>query len=60
MESEEFPLVLAGGNLTHADSKLAALLSDKLKKEFPKAQITLPTVEIAEAGALLAINIFHL
>jgi N-acetylglucosamine kinase-like BadF-type ATPase len=60
MDEEEFPLVLAGGNLTHKDSRLAQLLSEKVKKALPKVKVLYPSVEIAEAAALLTINIFHL
>jgi hypothetical protein len=55
-ESEPFPIVFAGGNLTHENSKLASLLSEKLKKELPNANILMPVVSPAVAAALLLIE----
>jgi len=54
MEKEAFPLVLAGGNLTHDNSKLAELVTQKVKHELPNVTIVKPSVNPATAAALLA------
>jgi len=57
---EEFPLVLAGGNLTHTGSRLAQLLIEKLKAKYPSCKAVFPAVEAAEAAALLGIHKFNI
>eukprot|EP01114_Cavostelium_apophysatum_P009167 TRINITY_DN2224_c0_g1_i1.p1 TRINITY_DN2224_c0_g1~~TRINITY_DN2224_c0_g1_i1.p1 ORF type:complete len:350 (+),score=54.09 TRINITY_DN2224_c0_g1_i1:86-1051(+) len=52
----DFPLVLAGGNLTHENSILAKLLKERLRKAYPNSVITHPTVDAEVAAALLAAN----
>jgi len=60
MENEKFPLVLAGGNLTHQNSKLAHLLHDKAKSKYPNVDILYPSIDPAHAACLLVINKLNL
>jgi len=52
--SSEFPLVLAGGNLTHKDSILTTKLKSQLEKDIPNAKPILPILDLHVAAALLA------
>jgi len=52
-EKSEFPLVFAGGNMTHSGSLLTSILKDKVLKRFPNAKITLPSIDPEVAAALL-------
>jgi hypothetical protein len=54
--NEKFPLVFAGGNLTHENSLLAAKLTEKIHLQIPQASISFPSVDAAEAMALLVNN----
>jgi len=58
MEKEEFPLVFAGGNLTHKESPLAKLLISKAQERFPFSRILFPSIEPEMAAALIAKNQF--
>jgi len=53
---EEFPLVMAGGNLDHDKSFLAAEVVRLLAERLPKARPTTPKVEPALGAGLLAIQ----
>jgi hypothetical protein len=55
-KEKSFPLVLAGGNLTHEGSYLATLLAEKLADKYPTATILYPQVNAAVAAALLIKN----
>jgi len=54
--NKSFPMVLAGGNLTHEGSLLSKLLEEKLKKSFPNCEIAHPMIEPEVAAALLGAN----
>lgn len=58
-KEDTFPLVFAGGNLTHSGSRLAQLLSEKLNALYPKAQIIIPNVEPVMGAAYLAVQHYH-
>jgi len=51
-------VVLSGGNLTHENSKLRIKVEEKLKHEYPNIEIVQPTLDPAEASALLAKNYY--
>ncbi len=53
MESDSFTLVLAGGNLVHDNSMLAALLTKKVNQQLPKVTVVRPSVNAAVAAGLL-------
>lgn len=57
MSSNECFSKTTTGNLTHENSLLAKLLSEKLKKSFPNAEIKYPSVDADVAAALYAINL---
>eukprot|EP01129_Flabellula_baltica_P009928 TRINITY_DN4139_c0_g1_i1.p1 TRINITY_DN4139_c0_g1~~TRINITY_DN4139_c0_g1_i1.p1 ORF type:complete len:380 (+),score=89.16 TRINITY_DN4139_c0_g1_i1:50-1189(+) len=50
-------VVLSGGNLTHENSKLAEMLVDSLKVTHPQIKVSLPTIDPAQAAAMLAKNL---
>ena len=56
--TDEIPIVLAGGNLTHEGSVLAERLKAKLLEVFPAARILLPSVAPHVGAALLAMKKF--
>jgi hypothetical protein len=56
MSGETFPLVLAGGNLTHEGSNLAKTLTEKVKSAFPQVNVVYPSVNPAVAAGLLVLN----
>ncbi len=49
-------LVLAGGNLTHEGSLLAALVKEKVMKQLPNIRTVTPQCSPEFAAALLALN----
>ena len=56
----EYPFILSGGNFTHEGSLLAELTTKEAAISLPNSKVAYPTVDIAGAGALLAINKFNL
>jgi N-acetylglucosamine kinase-like BadF-type ATPase len=58
LSSQSFPLVLAGGNLTHEGSDLARLFKEKASRRLPTAQVIKPTLDAESAAAVLAMNTF--
>jgi N-acetylglucosamine kinase len=55
LERERFPLVLAGGNLTHGDL-LRHLLTLRLEEVAPQAEVVTPPLDAAVGAALLALK----
>eukprot|EP01100_Stratorugosa_tubuloviscum_P012513 TRINITY_DN596_c0_g1_i1.p2 TRINITY_DN596_c0_g1~~TRINITY_DN596_c0_g1_i1.p2 ORF type:complete len:315 (-),score=144.67 TRINITY_DN596_c0_g1_i1:63-1007(-) len=55
-----FPIVLAGGILTHDDSPVAKRLILKLQNKYQNSQIKLQNLEAHNAAALLAFNSFSI
>jgi len=51
---ESFPLVLAGGNLTHHDSYLTTMVKQMVHQQIPQANVSLPSLKPEFAAALLA------
>ena len=52
----DFPIVLAGGNLEHEGSLLAKHLKQKLADAFPGATIASGSIQADKAAALLAMK----
>ena len=57
-ENDAFPLVFAGGNLTHEHSLLAKYLADLINKNLPNVTVLYPQTNAAVAAALLIRNKF--
>lgn len=57
-KEEEYPLIMAGGNLDHEGSLLTEKLIKQLHAHLPRARPSRPVVDPAMGAALLAVNIY--